>query len=272
MCVGVDETELDVLLQSGYRVLSRSGDFSLRALETHAASSGALLTMGVDSCTVREEALVDDLLAEFPHIRTLLRTSLRRNAIERLVSACSRSIRCRISIRGLDNFGSDLRGMISGNDDRGATRLILEEIAREIPAIARDVVVGAAAIGWQRTSVADLATACHIAERTVDWRLAHAGLISGSALLGQILCVHSVWRMEVLGWSPKQTAGRSGFGNVAAFTNFLKRHTGMTPGAAIAEGGGRWLLAQLLASLQRNIGIPRTPRRTAGGGWKDFAS
>jgi len=73
-------------------------------------------------------------------------------------------------------------------------------------------------------------------------------------MLGWILSLHVLWRLDILRWTPKQAAAASDFRSVEAMSAFVARQTGCRPRAVMAAGGFERLLHACVERWQRGEG------------------
>jgi hypothetical protein len=125
-----------------------------------------------------------------------------------------------------------------------------------IPERAADIVAAAALSGHRRTSIPDFARVCGVPTRTLEWRLRTAGVAPARNVLGWMNALHSLWRLERLGWTSKQTAA-AGFSSCEAWSNYLARHAGARPTALLHDG-----FTQLLTRCGEQVRGARDGRRT----------
>jgi AraC-like DNA-binding protein len=126
------------------------------------------------------------------------------------------------------------------------------------------IVDAAIRIGHRRASLRDLAVACHMAPRTIQWRLAETR-VTPCNLLAYCLILHAAWRLEHLGWNIKRTAAVSGFATREAFSNYLRRHGALKATQLARPGGMRSVLVALNTALRDHDGhrylVDDTPLR-----------
>ena len=127
---------------------------------------------------------------------------------------------------------------------------------------ASTILASAALVGDRRTSVNELAHSCGLAKRTLEWRLAASGRPTARTVLGWMTALHAVWRMEVLGWSPKRAASEGRFGSSELFAGYVKRHAGGRP-LALVRGGFTALLDKAELAI---FGPDNADRSVAGEG------
>jgi AraC-like DNA-binding protein len=92
-----------------------------------------------------------------------------------------------------------------------------------------ELLVAATLLGKRRVGVRDLTAASRMSMATLRKRLQRARLPGPRDLLGKMLVLHAAWRLGVQQWSIKRTASSLGFRSTQAFSNFVRRYTGVAP-------------------------------------------
>ena len=162
-----------------------------------------------------------------------------------------------IALIGYDDLDSTLRALANEPAWREADQSLVSRLAREASPLARDTVILAALISKRRSSVEQLAAVCAVAPATLRYRLRTAGAPPVRDVLGLLLCAHTIWRLNVLSWTPKQAAFAAGFASTSAFTNYIRRHAGATPA---------WLARNaVFDAYLDSVADVMTPRRPAAG-------
>jgi AraC-like DNA-binding protein len=108
------------------------------------------------------------------------------------------------------------------------------------------ILTGALALCRHRIHLEDLAEACEIPVRTIQWRFARAFERGGGDLIGWSISLSTIWMLEVLNWPLKECARRIGFGDTSTLAAYVARHVGQRPRQILASGGfdllsRRWL-------------------------------
>lgn len=104
-------------------------------------------------------------------------------------------------------------------------------------------------IGRRRASLHALAIECALPDRTLQWRLKKYTRCSACDMLAYSLLAHAAWDLEREGWNVKRIAGAAGFGSREAFTNYVRRHLGLTPRQLSSAGATRAIVDSWLAAL-----------------------
>lgn len=143
----------------------------------------------------------------------------------------SGSIEWAVSLIGFDDLSHDIARLV---DTRqvigGATTAIIRSIVPLVPPPIDTIVATAAIIGRTRTSVDELARRCGWRVETMRAQLRKLGGPSPHHLLGSCLLLHTAWRLEVEGLSPKEAAcaaGYSGLSPWSAMSEYVLRRSGL---------------------------------------------
>jgi AraC-like DNA-binding protein len=196
--------------------------------------------------------LLNELARRRSPMPAVVRFDLSRAGIRELLALPPRLANVRLSLRGFDDVVEDLAGELSTNRVPTAYLPIVEQLAPAAPSAIRDIVIGAIFVGRRRRSVAALADVCGVSRRTLEGRLSAVGDLGARALLGWMLALHAAWDLDVLSRTVKRAAVEAGFENRAAFSNYLKRHTAMSPLQLSRGRGFATLLAQCASTVAGN--------------------
>ncbi len=184
-----------------------------------------------------------ELLASTPIV---LRTALSPRTA-RLISELSSIVAIgRVSLVGTASVDRDIALMLDNPAPRCADGALLGPRINGLPSPLRHAVIGAVSIGDRRMTVTELAGACRLPSRTLQWRLARTGGHTASDLLAWSLALHCLWRFDVLGWPLKRCTTAANFDDAGSMAMFIQRHVGQRPNAIVADGGfdalrERWL-------------------------------
>jgi hypothetical protein len=126
---------------------------------------------------------------------------------------------------------------------------MLSVIERQAPLQCLELLVASVAVGDERAGVDAVAGACQMSTRTVERQLLEAGLPPMKRLIALSVCLHALWRYDVLGWPAKRVAGASRIVSADKLQLYLKRHTGNTLSGWRALGGFDALFSQYEASV-----------------------
>lgn len=155
-----------------------------------------------------------------------VRTSLTSATLRDLITiARYRSVHW-VSIASAESADVAVRDLVRDPDGRTAQLIILDRLTRDLSPSVSGIVETATLLTHRRVSVSTLAGACGLAVRTVEWRLSSAHLPSAHTILGWMGALHSVWQLDVLGWTHKRVAREAGFGTVELCDVSIQRHTG----------------------------------------------
>jgi hypothetical protein len=203
------------------------------------------------------------LLAELPNrIPLVLRTSIdswSSNAVVRLSSRLSGPVR--LSLRNVDELHSDLREAMKRPSMRGSELHIIAAVAPRLVGGNSTIVVGAAVAGKRRTQVQWFAHLIRVPKRTIEWRLQKAGWPPARELLAWMTSLHTLWRIDVLGWSLKQSASAADFHSSGQLSSYVKSHVGVGL-KALRDAGGFLSLLSRFASLAGSVAaVPSAAQR-----------
>lgn len=162
-------------------------------------------------------------------------------------------------ISGQAATGEVVRSVIENRWSPEASAPIIRKIAEHSPTSLNMLLVLAMIAGSRRLSVTAFAKLASVSERTLQRRLAIAGLPPAVRLVGWATMLHSAWRLEVAGERLKEASASGGFSSREAFTGFIRRHGGCTASRLRNAGSFHQMLGAFLAELS---GIP-TPRDLA---------
>lgn len=164
----------------------------------------------------------------------LVHAQLKRSVVRDLVSL-SRSVSAlQISLCGFDDLVEEARRVIDGRREPSPDQAILKSVAAHADGVL-DIVATAAIVGRRRTSVRELADVLRLRPRTIEWRLKSVGMMSPERLLGRMLSLHVLWRMQKLEWPLKRIAAAAGFSGPPAISNYILGHIGLRPTRAAAD-------------------------------------
>lgn len=188
-----------------------------------------------------------DRMALAPSTATILRAELSCNVVRGIVSLSAHPGLARLSLRSVRPADVDVQEALRGTS-HAPDFLILRSFATDRLAREPGILIAAIVCGARRTRIRTLARACRIAPRTLQWRLARAGFPEARELLGWVLALHSVWRLEALEWPLKRVAAQAGFSSGESLCSYVHRHVGARP-KTLCRDGGFWQLLAQFASL-----------------------
>jgi hypothetical protein len=152
----------------------------------------------------------------------------------------------RVSLEGFDTLVDDIDAMLINPSETPADHVVISCTIDGIDPSIRDIMLCAAIAGKRRIVVTELARGCQCSVRHVEARLHRAGVPGPRRLLGLSLSLHTAWRLEVLEWSAKKTAGAAGLESLAALGGYVQRHSGSRPRALRRAGAFDALLHHFL--------------------------
>lgn len=217
----------------------------LHVAQNDAAALSAIRTGEVDrvawevslSMPVLETSLPEEVVEAVCRIPVLLIVDASAQGIRAVAELATRVTHLQVALIGTDHLAGELTALASDRPSRGAEQAIVQRIPHGISQAARAVVVLAAIAAKRRLTVHDFAAICGLSVGAVAYRLRRGGLSPPHSLTGLFLTLHTVWRLDVLGWTSKHAAIQGGFHSPAALANYIRRHTGRTPGELTSQLG-----------------------------------
>jgi AraC-like DNA-binding protein len=142
-----------------------------------------------------------------------------------------------------------VRAVIERRWSPEASAPIVRQLAEQSPTPLDVLLVIAMIAGSKRLGVTAFAQLARVSERTLQRRLAIAGLPRAGRLLAWATVLHSAWRLEVGGERVKEASVTGGFLTREAFTSFIRRHAGRTVSHLCKEGSFFQALNAFLTEL-----------------------
>ncbi len=204
-------------------------------LESH--RSGVVVWDVTSSQSTQLERILDRLHRESPGVQVILCVDLNRHTARVLSTLASLNHAPQLVLWGFDNLAVVLDELDERAAQAGAHQTIAQHLLPSVPTSGEHLVASAILAGHRRVSPHQFAALCGLARRTLEWYLHKAQLPPPRRLLGMMLVLHGLWRMDYLGWSTKRVAHRSGFRSSHSWGNFVHRHTGRRPADLLAGGG-----------------------------------
>ena len=204
---------------------------------------GGYLSDGCVGCVVADAAALsaslsqsamESLLAAVP---VVLRGTPTQSGAREILAAAGRLTRGRVSLVGFDDLRDDVAHMLTHPCYPGPELAALKACGSRLLASVRGIVVAAAVLARRRTHVSTLASACGISKRSVEYRLARAGMQPARTLLGWSVALHTVWSLDLLHWPLKRCAAAAGFTDAEGLSEYVRRHVGERPRRTCDEGG-----------------------------------
>ena len=168
---------------------------------------------------------------------TLLRGDLTPSVSRTIVQLSRWNTDAAISLRHVDDLAADLVHLLRHADASDPSLRMLRAALPVASAETLPVLVGVTALGQRRTTLPELARHCGLSPRALEYRLQRAALPHASVLLGWCVSLHTLWRMEALGWSLKRCATTAGMSEAAGLSEYINRHVQQRPQALLASGG-----------------------------------
>jgi hypothetical protein len=180
------------------------------------------------------------------HVPTIVRTHLTRATVPTIIALAATTGVSRLSFRGASDLTVDLRQTLDGQP----TWPELPIIHTLCTSRGNPILIAAASISSRRTGIQQLARLLEMAPRTLQLHCAQSRLPEPRALLGAMLALHTLWRLDILNWPLKKAAAAAGFRSTEALTNYIHRHTHARPTVLLRSGGFTYLLDKLVADLR----------------------
>ena len=121
-------------------------------------------------------------------------------------------------------------------------------------------------LGSRRIQVGELARVCEMPRRTIEAQLRTAGWPTARDILGWMLALHTIWRIEVLRLHPKQVAAAAGVSDPGKLALYIARHAGARPRELAANEGFAGLLQRCVATMSPTSVCGRCVVQRANGG------
>ncbi len=182
-----------------------------------------------------------------PGTTFVLRGSLAVGLVRLVRTIAPTSAKIRLSLRPLP-IVTDLFDVLAGSGVV-ADIPIIAGLSRLWPESAFPELIALVSCGSRRVGPVATAGACGCALRTLQWRLRTAGLPPASTLLGWMVTLHTMWRLEVLGWSLKRAASVAGMPDGRNLSEYVARHASARPRALLHKGGFHATVARLCEVL-----------------------
>lgn len=183
------------------------------------------------------ERILDRLHRLSPGVQVILCVDLNRHTARLLSALASLDHQPQLVMKGFDDLATVLDELDEGASEARAHLTIARHLLPSAPTRGKHLVAPAIVAGHRRVSPHEFAVLCALARRTLEWQLRNAHLPPPRRLLGVMLVLHGLWRLDYLGWSTKRVAHYSGFKSSHSWGNFIQRHAGGRPADLLAEGG-----------------------------------
>jgi hypothetical protein len=193
------------------------------------------------------QSALGDLARSVP---TLLRADLMSTSVRQITALAAVASDLRISLSaGGDDLVEDIRALLVTQATTSAEHAIIRRLLPAVAALGPEIVVGAAVLGKRRRHVGELASVIGRTERTLEWRLRTAHAPTPGTVLGWMVSLHSLWRLEISCWPVKRAAHTAGFKDSSTLSNYLKYHLGVRARSALRLGGFWYWLEHFAAQL-----------------------
>lgn len=192
----------------------------------------------------------------------ILRATGSRDVVPHLSHLRAGAAGAMLSLRSHSPIDFDVRAVLDGGSS-SADLAILAGLGAPRAGFAAEALVCAVVCGARRCTTHAFADAARLPTRTLQWRLARACLPEARDLLAWMLALHTLWRVDVLGWPYKRAALAASYDNPDALGTYIRRHVGGRPGALSRDGGFHAVLRELAALLPRAATPTMAPVRQA---------
>ena len=221
-----------------------------RAIKAARQPATSALLVEISSFELGDDEPILPLLQEADlAIPILFRLHLSRANAYQLAGCALSGISGRVSLRGYDSLTTDLSRLAEQTEPITPELVILRRLVDVVPYVAFEIVAATLCVGRRRAYVNNVASHVGIAVRTLEWRLARAKMPSAKDLLRWALLLHATWGLEHHGRRLKQVAASAGFSSTPAFTNFVRRNSGISPTKLREPGSFVELLRQYACRL-----------------------
>ena len=180
----------------------------------------------------------------------VVRTSVADAAADDIVGFAAARVPASLSLRGVAPLDGALLAALGGRSDPRPDLVILERVGPFLAHPVRAFVVLCVVAPSPRLHVARAAALLGVARRTLENRLASAGMPPARRVIGWCAALHAAWRLDVLGHPRKQVAAELRFATDAAVANLLARYCGCSP-TSLRNHGGFQTQLERFASLVR---------------------
>lgn len=186
----------------------------------------------------------------------VVRTSVADAAADDIVRFAAARVLASVSVRGVASLDDALLAALGGRSDPSPALVILERVGPFLPHPVRSFVVLCAIAPSPRLHVGRAAALLGLARRSLENRLASAGMPPAYRVIGWCAALHAAWRLDVLGHSRKQVATDLGFATDAAVANLLARYCGCSPTSLRNHGGFQTQLERFASLVRPPLRIP----------------
>lgn len=220
---------------------------------------GVVLEVG----TLASELALDRIasLLSGTAVPLLLRLDVRGMPIKAAVAHARTVADLRLSFRRWDRLEADIERLLSpamiSAPTPSARLQIIARSAEVVGGRALPIVAMAASLGARAISVSELAAACGLGPRTLESRLANAGVMGPKALLQWNLSLHAAWGHCVAQRRPSELAEAMGLSSADVLSDRVERATGLRLGAVCEDIGFEGLLERYMALLTAGSGESR---------------
>lgn len=219
------------------------------------------------SDAARVELIPPEIIPMLSKSLPIVRVSVSRAHVRSITRLAEAIPELHVSLNGFDDLLFDIRQALNGDFLPEAYPVILPTLGDAIGPSVEDVVAAAVIVGRRRMSVGAFLARCGLKPRAVQRRLCQSGLPTLRGFLAWSMILHSVWRMEVLGFPAKRVAdlaGYSGPGATAALSELLNDHLGFRLRASCEPGTFAELMRQFGKAIRGASGTSAAKTRLRG--------
>lgn len=191
--------------------------------------------------------------AEAPSL--VVRTWVADAVADDIIAFAATRVPARVSMRGVAPIDDAMLAALGGKSDRRPDLVILDRVGPLLSHPVRAFVIVCAVAPSPRLHVGRAAALLGLARRSLENRLASAGMPPAHRVIGWCAALHAAWRLDVLGQPRKQVATELGFATEAGVANLLARYCGCSPTSLRNHGGFQ-------TQLERFAALVTPPLRT----------
>lgn len=193
----------------------------IRALST-ATAADQLVVMDTSDLSKHELHEVRDTIAQLGS-DLVCRIALTKRTALQFAELAQAGASPTASLRGFDRLEDAVSTAAFERRVRDATGVIVSRLCNEISADGLGFGVSAALVGRQACSVDKWATLMTESRRSLERHLAEHSLPRPRRLLGWMLALHALWRVQHLNWPTKRAALEAGLPSAHSLTSRIGR-------------------------------------------------
>ena len=198
----------------------------------------------------------------------IVRCPLSRPAIEHVVRLAGVFPTLELSLSDCDDVDRLCAALMTRSEHPSARVPVLKRIVGVIHPTVIEIVAAASATSERGGSVTRLSAACHMSVRTLEARLASAGVMPPKRLLMWMLALHAAWHLGNGGRPLKRVAFDAGFESPRVLAERIKRATGL----GLRDLRHGMTFQELVDAFLGNVASAHTAARPESGAWAGGAS